>query len=324
MQLGLDCLGLARFSNAAQEAIPSNYAIGVFSRTFGDAMPAVSNVVKSRGCNVVRVHLMWSDSHSFSDADIPTLTSEAKRWADFGNRHKNVKLFLSPFCEHNVGHPDKYLDLVKKHAPNCEPVNAPWKGGMSGKYINEVHGTDAPAPGGRYIFSFDGDDMLESNIETLKLRHQSAMIWFGWTANFNGVTEVDAAKVPREKRTAWPSNKLVRSVRYVMDMSRGPAILPANWIWKSHAEDTGTGDVRTNKPILIAPIKAKSAELLRAGQVIASAPYYGPFDGGRSRYYFPQWGYEFSQNNGNTILDVSIGGKVYGKVNPAFRAGTYR
>lgn len=219
--------------------------------------------------------------------------------------------------------PDKYLDLVKEAAPSCEPVNTPWKGAHSKKYINEVHGGTGSAVEGQYIFSYDGTDMLETNLEAIKRRHRNALLWFGWTANFNGITETDGEKIPREERTAWPSVKLIRSVTYVMENAKGEAGLPDKWIWKSHAEDKGNNDPRANKPVLIAAIKAKSAELLYKGKVVMSAPYYGPYVEPLHRYYFPKWGYEMAQEFG-TPLEVAIGNKVYGKVNPAFREGVYR
>ena len=323
MMYGLDLLGLARFKQEARDAFPSGYALGVFSDTFGDSMPYVRQIVQSGKCRALRVQLMWSDEHAFSDKDIPKLKKEAKRWGDFA-KHASVPVYLSPFCEHKVMNPDKYLQIVKEQAPNCEPVNSFYTGAKSSKFINEVHGTTSPSLSGRYIFSYDGTDMLESDIEAMKMRHKNALIWFGWTANFNGNLEVDkdAPKIPREKRTAWPSAKLIKSMKYVMDNPKTSVRLPAQWLWKSHAEDKGIADSRTNKPVLIAPIKAASAELLKNGRVVATAPYYGLFADGRSRYYFPEWGYETGLKYG-TALNVRVAGKVYGTVNPAFREGVF-
>lgn len=324
MQLGLDCLGLARFPQSAIDALPTGYALGVFSRTFGDAMPNVKAVVNAGKCKALRVQLMWSDSHSFSDNDIPTLKAEAERWGHFAANHKQIQVYLSPFCEHELPNPDKYLKIVKQHAPNCLPVNSSSKGHWSQHFINEVHGTGNP-PGGDYIFSFDGTDMLDSDVEGYKRRHKNARIWFGWTANFNGVPEAETKnKLPREQRKDWPTSKLITSMRYVVEHAKEAAKLPTNWLWKSHAEDTGTGDPRTNKPCLIAPVKAPFAELVKAGKVVSKAPYYGPFIDGRSRYYFPEWGFELAQKQGSPLLDLRINGKIFGQVNPAFRDGEFR
>lgn len=319
MKYGLDCLGLARFDSDAMKAIPDGFALGVFSRTFGDAMPAVARVAGR--CSAIRVQLLWSDSHTFSDHDIPQLKAEATRWGRFAQQHR-VPVYLSPFCEHNLSNPDKYLKIVKECAPNCEPVNTVWRGALSTHYINEVHG-DARVPSGRYIFSYDGDDMLDSDIEGMKARHSRALLWFGWTANFNGKTESDD-KTPREKRKAFPSPKLMQSVKYVIQKQKGATNLPSNWLWKSHAEDTGTNDTRINKPVLIAPLRAGAAELLVNGRVISTAAYYGTYVDGRHRYYFREWGFESAEKAGNKPVDLRVGGRIYAKVNPAFRDGSYR
>jgi hypothetical protein len=109
---------------------------------------------------------------------------------------------------------------------------------------------------------------------------------------------------------------------YEMGHSKGATKLPPHWLWKSHAEDTG--DPRSNKPVLIAPLKASKAELVRNGAVVSSASYYGPYIDGRHRYYFPEWGFEIAQKVGNVPLDLRLSGKVDAQVNPAFRDGDFR
>lgn len=322
MQLGLDCLGLAKFGGEAKKAFPKGYALGVFSKTFGDAMPAVREVVQASKCPAVRVQLLWSDAHTFSDANVTELRTEATRWERFARDNRGVAVFLSPFCEHKLSNPDKYLDIVKAAAPTCTPVNTPWTGGLSSKYMNEVHGTkDAPRTG-KFNYSYDGTDMLETDVEAVKKKYKGAAYWFGWTANFNGVPEADV-KIPRPNRTDWPTAKLIRSIQYIMDRSKAGTKLPSNWLWKSHAEDKSNNDPRANKPVLIAPVKSSAAQLMRNGKVVATAQYYGAFVDGRSRYYFGEWGFELAEKHGRP-LDIAVGGKVYGTVDPAFRDGAFR
>lgn len=285
MIYGFDCLGLARFDKDAIAAIPSGFALGVFSQAFGDPMPIVAKLVPR--CRAIRVQLLWSDNHTYSDANIPQLKAEATRWGRFGKQH-GVRLYLSPYCEHQLPNPDKYLKIVADCAPNCEPVNSVYgSGALSRHYINEVHGMSRPASG-RYIYSYDGTDMLDSDIEAMKSRHRSALMWFGWTANFNGNLEVkkDAPRIPRGERKAWPSAKLIQSMKYVITKTKGATRLPAGWTWKSHEEDSGTGDTRTNKPVLVSPIRAGGAELVSKGRVISTAAYYGPYTGGGFGYHF--------------------------------------
>ena len=323
--LGLDCLGIAQFSPEALAAIPPKYAVGAFARVFGDAMPNITTVV-TRGCPLVRIQLIYHRDKKYGDADIPTLKAEAKRWDEFAKKHKGCKVHLSPFCEHPLAAPDKYLKVVADAAPNCVPVNSLAGGGVSGKYLDETHGKDGQALKQSYFYSFDGTDMLEVDVEAYKKKHEKAAVWFGWTANFNGVREADLKpQPPIDGRKDWPTGKLIRSLVYQMERQRGMAGLPAQWLWKSHAEDHGLPDVRTDKPVLIAPVKAAAAELVRMGKVVATGAYYGNFTTpGLYRYYFPEWGFETAQRVGNVPLDLRIGGKVYGTVNPAFRQGNFR
>ena len=316
--LGLDCLGLAKFGTAIN-ALPGGFALGVFSREFGNSLPAVKEVVKAGKCTALRVQLMWSEKHSYSDADIPTLIDEAKRWGNFAANNPGLPVYLSPFCEHKLAQPDKYLEIVRKHAPapNCKPVNSfSPEGQRSMKFINEVHGTQA-APGGEYFYSFDGLDMLDSDISRIMNNHKKALIFFAWTANFNGRREAAF-----KGRTDWPSDKLISSIWYVTNNAKGNARLPNQWFWQSHAEDLSNDDARTNKPVLGTPLKANLVELVQGNKVISSAKRYpATLRDGRSRFYFPQWGFELAKQGGG-VLDVRCDGKIYGKVNPAFCEGT--
>jgi hypothetical protein len=311
--LGLDCLGLAKFGKEAIQAFPhKGFALGVFSRQFGDAKPHTNDLLAR--CSALRVQLIWSDGHSFSDADIPTLKTEAKRWDDLG---KKLPVYLSPFCEHRLAEPDKYLEIVQKAAPNCTPVNSLESGASSGNFINEVHGVKKEPPPGSYIFSYDGSEILDSNVEAIKQKHANALIWFGWTANFNGHAEAKA-KGSKNETHVWPTAKLMKSVIYVMQHPKGGTQLPKNWGWRAR-------DPQTNKPVLISPVKAASAELVNAlGHPIVKAPYKAVSGSGRHRYDFPEWGFESAAKAGGIPVDLRVGGKVYGKINPAFCDGDFK
>ena len=109
----------------------------------------------------------------------------------------------------------------------------------------------------------------------------------------------------------------------VLSNSKGATSLPANWLYKSHAENNGYGDTRAEKPVMIAPVKAAAIELKGPdGRVIETLRYYGSYsDNKRWRYYGTRWGFEtLAQIRGGTSVTVWVNGKKVGSVNPAFRA----
>lgn len=327
MILGLDYLGGAKYKDLILREHPDGWAAGFFAQAFGDALPTVDALLATGRCPLVRVHLLWSDTHSFGDKDIAAITKEAKRYEVIAKKYPNVKVELSPFCEHSIRNPDKYLDIVKANAPSCTPVNTPMNGALSTKYKNETHGSHANPKPGKFNFSWDGQSCVDTDVEAIKARLAKAEVFFFWEARFNGKWE-DNDKTPRPQRKGWPDSKLIDSV-IALHKSKGKTSLPKRWLYKSHSENKGTGDGRAEKPVLICPVKAKEV-LLRCknGQVVQSLKYYGTYTDGRFRYYGQEWGYEIANKavriQSSPLVDVVANGKVVGVVNAAFRDGEFR
>ena len=294
----------------AIKAHPTGQCGGCFSNTFGDCQPLAKALLGSGKAPSWRTHLLWSDSHTFGDKDIPAITKEAKRWEPLCQK---FDIELSPFCEHNLSNPDKYLDIVAKAAPSCKVVNTPWKGRLSVKYKNEVHGPAHAVPSGRYNYSYDGIAVVDSNVTLDKIKFAAAEKFFYWEPRYNGRWE-DNDSTPRPLRKGWPDEKLIKSVG-ILAQDKGTTSLPKNWLYKSHSENKGNGDPRAEKPVVIAPVKVPNI-------FIGGVPfkYYGPYQDGRHRYYAPKWGYEISK----TPVNVVVNGKVVGVVNPSFRDGSFR
>lgn len=325
---GLDFLGLPKYAEVAKDEFPEGWALGAFAVTFGDAYKAVEAIVATGRCPLVRMQLLWSDSHTFGDSNIPEVKKLAAKYNQMAAKYPNVKFELSPFCEHNLKNPDKYLDITKLAAPLCRPVNTPWKGAFSTKYKNESHGKNSTPKGARN-FSFDGYMCVDSDIEDYKKKHASAEVFFFWTSQFNGKKN-DKDNTPRPQRKAWPTSELIDSVIY-LHRSRGKTGVPKKYIWKSHADQHETPpESRALKPVLISPVKASKYELVASnGQVVASLKYYGTYEGGLYRYYLMQYGYQVSEKarriqGGDPVCSLRVNGKVVGWVNPAYRDGTYR
>lgn len=317
MRVGLDLLGMAKYPDIAIKCFPRGWSLGVFCEAFGDPFLAVEKLLQTGKCPHVRFQLLWSDSHSFGDKDIPRINKLGKRCEQVKQKFPGVDIEISTFCEHNLLNADKYHDITQSVAPSCVIVNTPWKGKLSNKYKNEVHGTMKPPTAGEYNYSFDGTASEDSDIELFKVRHKEADTFFLWSPEFNCRYESNDT-TPRPQRKHKPSKELIESIVF-LSTYKGDVFLPKKWLWKSHSENKGTGDKRANKPVLIAPIKTKEIVLKRNGKIIHKLPYYGRYEDGRSRYYASIWGYKL-----NGICEIWANGKQVGTVNPGFREGQYR
>lgn len=224
MIYGLDVLGLAKYPEIIKYW-PNGYAAGVFASEFGDALRAVDKLLATGKCPVLRMQLIWSSTHSYGNKDIPEIKQQSHRYELLAQKYKKVKFYISPFCESNVASPDKYLDLAQKYAPSCTIVNSIWKGGLSKKYINEVHGSNAKALKGKYIFSADGNSSNNSDMEKIKATHKNAELFFLWTASCNGKGKdqwgKDEKPIPPKLRKIWPTQNHIEAIKWLTTNKEG-------------------------------------------------------------------------------------------------------
>lgn len=309
-----DTLAGAKYPKVIR-TIPRQYGIGIFAETFGDAFPVVKKELYASRI-FVRVHFIWSDSHSFGDNDIRNLQRLSKKYAPLCN---TGRLEISPFCEHNLKNPDKYLDIVAARMPGCRIVNTPWKGSLSKKYKNEVHGSHPP-PSGVYNYSFDGTNAVDANVESYKKKYGSAERFFFWWARFNlrWSTNDTRSREERLKNPALPTKHDTDSIEYLAG-AKGLTSLPKKWLLKSHSERHGENDPKGDKLLFIGPVKTNEIQLKRSKKVLATLPYYGAYTDGRSRYYWKDLGFSLGSE-----VELWANKKKVGIVNPGFRENDYR
>ena len=333
MDWGLDLLGIAKFGDLAAREFPAGWWLGAFSSTFGDSRKAVERVVATGRVKGVRVHLAWSDQHSFPENTFPQIAKEAAKWRALVQKYPQVKWRLSGACEHTLkpAQAQKLCDLVRKACPEAEYVNSPWqgKGAVLPGVINEVHGAKAQPVKGRYQFSWDGSSCVDNDITAAKALHADAEVQFLWGPQDNGRLST-GDKTPRDQRKAWPTSNLIDSW-IALSRDRGDVKLPKNWLLKSHADQHSVPpEPRALKSVFIVPVKGKRIELVAEnGQVVAVSSGPQAFVDGRWRYYIPDFGHIVADKarriqNGNPVLKVRIDGKVYGTCNTAFRQGDFR
>lgn len=304
MRMCVDVLGGVKFQKAVFDTIPTSFGLGIFAEEFGNALPFVKAAI-ARGYTFFRVQMIWSHSnHNFGDRDIPTLNRLSRAYEAVAKANPHVTIELSFFCEHNVRNPDKYGNIVAGLAPHCTVVNSPLNGAMSKKYKNEVHGADARAPGGRFNFSFDGDDAFNSDFVKLRTKMAGAENFFLWGAGCNCHKDVNDKE---RKNPATP--EYLKALLYLLN-DKGECSLPKGALWKPMSEKW--------KPVLIIPQKVDEVVLKRAGKVVGRMPYFGPYVDGRHRYYFNGHGYKLKQ------VEVWVNKKKYGVVDAGFRVNEYR
>jgi hypothetical protein len=214
---GRDYLGGVKFQDVILQTHPEGWAVGIFSNTFGDAFPFIDKLLATKNIPVIRIYLLWRDDHEYGDRDIPVIKKEARRWQKLAKKYPNVRFEISPFCEHNLTNPDKYLDIVAKASPSSRPVNTVWKGALSSKYKNEIHGSSSFVPKGDYNFSFDGEEMLDLNIDAVKEKFKSAEIFFLWHPNDNGRIKLHD-NMPIKERSSYTdldlNNRIIEFSKY--------------------------------------------------------------------------------------------------------------
>lgn len=327
---GMDFLGGARYCDTILKNHPQGWAAGFFVEVdgFGDSTSCIRALLRSGKTDTIRAHLEWSDTHSFPKSRFDAIAGKASRLESIAREFPNAKIYVSGACEHNLNSTDAKLLRAKVLAkcPSCTAyVNTPWKGAKIDG-INEFHNKDKGS--GRFIHSFDGTPVVDADSKGVINANSGALIQFLWDARFNGRWE-DNDNTPRAKRRGWPDGKLIQSVQYLWTDKGRIGKLPANWIYKSHSENKGNGDSRAEKPVVIITPKTSSISFVATnGREIGKASYYGTFEGGRHRYYASIWGYELAEKaravSGSPLVTIRVGGKSYGPINPAFRAGSFR
>lgn len=317
---GADTLAAPLYASQIK-AIPNQYAIRGFAEIFGNFYPVAESQLRG-GRQALGVNLLWSDQHTFGDRNIPDIRRLSTKYEYLCVRHPGV-IEITPFTEHKLNNPDKYLDIAQKAAPDCTIVNNPWlEGGgkFSKRYKNEIHGSTHSIPGGPYNFSYDGESAVDSNVEAVKKKFAGAERFYLWTFRENCRWSMQDGRslTERIRDCAKPIPEWFVS-ELALISKKGDTEVPRGWLIKSHSERHSRDDLKGDKLLIISPVKGDEVTLKKEGKVVAKLPYYGPYQGGGYRYYYSDFGYKLGAG-----LDLFINGKKYGTINGGFRDGVYR
>lgn len=309
---------------------------------FGPAFKTIDNFLATETCPQCTIGLLWSDSHLFSDKDIPEIEKRSRRVQLLKNKYPHIKIEINTLVEHKLTNPDKYHDIAQKNAPKCTIVNNPEtpdgrvSGAWSKKYKNEGHNDKIKLPPGAFNMVYDGQSSVDADVTVAKEKFKNAECISFWSPWDNGrMTVTDPT--PRPQRKAYTTPEQNRSLIYLGN-NKGNTSCPKNSIWKSHGDQhTSPPEPRACKPVFITPIDANTIKLVtKNGHTLLTAekgPVYNEVNppGGKKRYIFrfdSDYGYKLAEKaialSGSPVCNLVAKGKIIGTVNPAFRDGSYR
>lgn len=331
---GLDFLGAPKYADLVIRELPTEWALGVFANTFGDAFPMLEKLLSRRYCPRIRIHGVWDDDHRYTPkVHDPIIQRELFRAVELKTKFPNTDIQYSPFCEHRFtsGQREKVLGQCLSLSRGIQIVNSPER--ISGAFrhphvINEIHGTGPALNDQSYNYSFDGTSCVDVDVEAFKERHSCADTFFFWHPSFNGRLNEDD-DTARPQRKAWPTSDLIDSIIYLKNEG-WDAVLPNRWLMKSHADrHKSPPELRAYKPVWIIPVLAPRVELRASnGQIVSVSGKPEKYKDGRWRYYHAEYGYQIAEKAiriaGRPGLAVVVNGETIGRVNMAFRAGEFR
>lgn len=336
---GMDYLGAGNNKTYRANILkyhPTGWAAGFFDEEFGDVTETVKALIKTGKCPIIRIQLFWAGKlHNYNDSYIPKLILKSQKWEKIQKENPSVRIWLSDFCEHKLSNPDKYLNIVQQYAPSCGKINSPLRSGaLSKHYWNEFHGAETKPrkSSSPILFSFDGTNAVDSDVTTYKENYRNAEVFFLWIPQFNqhkSMKPEDGAK-----RDCVPTKEQIESLAYLAT-DKGNTQCPEDSIYKSHSDQHNSKpEPRAGKPVLITADKGEKIYGKAGNKIVATFNRGEIFrevrPGKPKRYIYrcSEYGYKISQTaaklTGSPVLQIIANNKFIGRLNLAFRDGTYR
>jgi hypothetical protein len=297
--------------------------VGLFGdKTFGPgALPALETLLKTGKVSAFRVHLFWT-----KHADPPNAIESIRRAASdverLHARYPGVACYVSPVCEYdqrNAGTVQKWAMAAKSAAPSCQVVLTPSGSGATPPgYPIERHGSAVRGWG----TSTDGNSIWDA--DSAKVRNSGSEYALAWWPRCNLSTSVP--KFPPSSRTAQTSKADIQQGQAVMKAPppkppitmrppgcRSVRELTGKELWKTNAEDSGNGDPRSNKPLLISRARDTTLSIVSSdGKGIGCLKYYGTYSP-----YGPNWFRHYAGScHGQSAVDLlhANGGNEWGYI----------
>lgn len=342
---GIDYLIPHKYTGTAARNHPDGWAAGFIYELpeYGNCHRQIQYFCRNAKPSSVRIHGMWRDDHKFPRKLWPRMVEVAKKIALLADEFPSIQFFYSPALEHRLNESEAsalLLQCSQVLPARVKLVNAYISPGSAVRgVINEVHNAKPSKPKYRdqgYFTSFDGESMFNADVEAHKRTYKDAWINFAWEYR-NNLRAGEKDKLPRGKRKALPdANYLKAQIRLMQPKGSAPKFtLRSNKrfdktnIHKAYAEDGLSMGSRANKLMFVIKENVKEVVLYDSkGRAIAKAKRYGSYEGGRSRYYFSDYGWQIGvkakRNTGSEWVVLKAGSTIYEPINPAFRTGSFQ
>lgn len=330
MIYGIDYIGTEGCKDAALKAHPRGWALGALAECDGwkNGYATINQLCEKKKIPAARIHLMWKDSHKFTQRDIQETVKRAQRLAKVIRKHPKVCWYVSPWLEPDGVDKQLYSQVITACRivlpDSVIMVTNSMNGVKVAGCISEGHHNWYRA--GDEIFSFDGLECVDADMEKYQKNAKNAQLFFFWRYTFNGkYGEKDKRK--RAQRDSWPSVKDIRSLR-PYTKKKGKVRFPKGYIWKTHGERYAHYDQDENKAVLVSPKYHRKVQLRVKGKVIKELRGSGR-EGSDYYYRTDMWGIDLAKlikrtGKRNTTAGIFADGKRIGNVNVCWRAGTFR
>ena len=241
---------------------------------------------------------MWKDNHFFGATEEKKVKKRLKRCVKYiqSIRHHSPKtewaivLFLE-----STGYSKKQYRQYIKSISHLVPedikliINAT-EGHIIRAYDSAGHHTWFKD--GHAVFSFDGMDAKDADVEGWKDIAKNCKWFLFWTWSYNlKFSHKDSRS--RVFRTSPPQDGEITGM-CALAGKKGDTRLPAGWIWKVFAERYIFPLARSNRPTLLCDVKDALIHLVSEGDVIATLTYdkEDPHQAGRYIYRLNDWGWK--------------------------------
>lgn len=217
--LGIDYLAASNYPDVVIKHHPPGWAAGFLLRASGwkSPLPTIRKLFETGHCPGSRIHGLWKDKHDFTERDITPAVKRAEAVARLAEDFPRIELYFSPWLEPGTRERPIPVLLLKKVKSECRKV-LPRRVKIvvpgTPKGIDEIHGPAAliaSSVSKKYIFSWDGNDMLDPHYPKIEFGPDDPLICFAWTVKCNGLkNETDTTL--RQNRKNWLRAEDVRLI----------------------------------------------------------------------------------------------------------------
>lgn len=219
MIYGIDYIGGVNYIDVVKKYHPHDFAIGILNKASGwdNGIKAARYWCKHDVSRIYRISGIWHDNHTFNKQDIEPAVLQAEKVARLATKYPNYQFYFQPWLEPGTHQKPCSYKLLKRVKKACREVLPKRVKIVTGRQMpkgwSEVH--HGAALSGKYIASFDGLSMFDTDSRHWLTEWYDARIVFGWCWQCNGKWG-EGDRRAREDRTDWLTAILLRRMEGLM------------------------------------------------------------------------------------------------------------